>query len=73
MVNLFRRDRYSLENFGCFVCFKKYSFKYQKCTACKRASRLQVSVSGKFGTNTGTRTVVTLEYPGSALQSALGT
>lgn len=34
---------------------------------------LKVRVSGKFGSNTGTRTVVALEYPGSALQSALGT
>lgn len=34
---------------------------------------LKVRVLGKFGTNTDTRTVVALEYPGSALQSALGT
>lgn len=34
---------------------------------------LTVQGLGKFGTNTGTRTVGTPEYPGSALESALGT
>lgn len=34
---------------------------------------LKVRVSGKFGTKAGTSTVVALEYPGSALQSALET
>lgn len=61
------------ENFLMFCVFQKGTVLNIGNVQIGRAFRLQGNSLGKFGTDTGTGSVVTPEYLGSALQSTLGT